>query len=314
MTQSKNKMATRQQSIRIILCLVCTALALMFMKNSALAASLVRGGLELCAKTVIPAVFPSTVLASLFISLGGGYCVGKLLSKPMHALFGISGAGGSVLLVGWLCGFPVGALTGASLVRRGELGEKEFSRLMLFSNVPSPAFAVCAVGDGLFGDGRIGFLFYLFALIASFLTGIIQKMIMKPSVQELCFGAPAKTDLGAILASAASSMLTLSACVVFFSAFSGLLLSSLDGFLSPEVSAFICGLFEISGGSAAAAALEGREALAITAFIFGWSGLGVHFQIISACEGHINTPVYFLVKFLQGSFCAALCVLVLLTV
>ncbi len=297
---------------RAFLALAFFFLTGLFIKNSGLAAEYVRAALSLCVHTVIPSVFPSAVIAGIFIACGGGELISGLCARPMKVLFGLSGAGATVLFFGLLCGFPVGAVSGAALVRRGELSENELSRLMLFSNLPSPAFVISAVGEGMLGDRRAGLVLYMILLMISFATGIILRFFpTNGSWDEPASPSAKSTGLARAVASsvssAALSMLSLCASVVFFSVLAKTLLSVIGGFFESGLfSALIGCIFEISGGCSGACALGGRSAVALCAFALGWQGFGVHFQIISAAEYMKRLPAYFFCKLASGLVAAAL--------
>ena len=77
--------------------------------------------------------------------------------------------------------------------------------------------------------------------------------------------------------------------------------------LPPALRALIFGLFELTGGVAEAAALPCEIGAVIAAFISGWSGFSVHFQIMSICADRgISFKPYFLAKFAQGIVAAVL--------
>ncbi len=293
---------------RALFILLSVLLIGLFIKNAAFAAEHVRRALMLCVHTVIPSIFPCTVISGIFVALGGGRFVGELLQAPVRALFGISGVGASVLLLGWFCGFPVGAVAGAELVRRGELSENELSRLMLFSNIPSPAFVISAVGESMLGDKTAGIILYLTVLAVAVLTGIIQKFAYRRKIQNEKNDMPScvssENPIVSSLCSSGISMLNLCSNIVFFSVLTEISVS-LFSFGSPFPSALLHGIFELSGGCAAASTLDSAIALPLCAFILGWSGFGVHFQIISACGQLKNLPLYFITKLLQGLVCAA---------
>jgi hypothetical protein len=292
---------------RLLLLLLSALLIGLSIKNANFAAEQVRRALLLCVQTVIPSIFPCTVISGIFVALGGGKLIGDLAKAPVRALFGISGAGASVLLLGWFCGFPVGALTGAELVRRGELSRNELSRLMLFANIPSPAFVISAVGESMLGDKSAGIMLYLTLLAVSLITGIIQKFVFKSNPEKApkySASLPPENPIVSSLCSSGISMLNLCSNIVFFSVITEITLS-LFSFSSPLFPALLHGIFELSGGCAAASALGSEMALPLCAFILGWSGFGVHFQIISACGHQKDLPAYFFVKLLHGLVCAA---------
>ena len=117
--KTKKSFSSRARWNGVIPALLLVLLIGLFIKNSSLAAFYVRKGLALCAGTVLPSIFPCSVLSAIFIALGGGEVIGALLKRPMRLLFGVSGSGAVVLFLGWFCGFPVGAVAGAALLRRG---------------------------------------------------------------------------------------------------------------------------------------------------------------------------------------------------
>ena len=314
MTERKKNVIFKDKILLLLAFLFLTGL---FIKNSGLAAEYVRSALSLCANTVIPSVFPCAVLSGIFIALGGGELIAKMCARPMKWLFGISGGGATVLFLGWFCGFPVGAAAGAALLKRGALSEDELAHLMLFSNIPSPAFVIGAVGNGMLESRHAGVWLYFILLAVSFATGVLIRRFAPRSFSEHGAQKPDSYAHGiaSAIGSAASSMISLCASVVFFSVLTEVLLSVLGGISGVSfLSALIGGIFELSGGCAAAAELCGKQALGLCAFILGWSGLCVHFQIISASGMSKKLPLYFTVKLLQGLACAALSLVLPVTV
>ena len=103
-------------------------------------------------------------------------------------------------------------------------------------------------------------------------------------------------------------MLTVSAYVVFFSAFCGTLTVLGNRLQLPEAArAAVYCLFELSGGVSAASALTPPLASALlTAFAVGWSGLSVHCQVLSVSDGRgLRMRRYFLAKLLHGALTVA---------
>ena len=115
--------------------------------RSAVAAEAVRRGLTLCARSVIPALFPYFVVSGLFISLGFADGVGRRLEPLTRRLFGVGGAGASAFFLGLLGGYPVGGRTVGQLYRAGRLSKNEAERLLAFCNNAGPSFILGVVGD-----------------------------------------------------------------------------------------------------------------------------------------------------------------------
>ena len=87
---------------------------------SDVAAQAVREGLALCGGSVIPALFPFLVVSRLFVATGSAAALGRLLAPLTRRILGVSGPGGTAVLLGLLGGYPVGAQTAGELAgRRG---------------------------------------------------------------------------------------------------------------------------------------------------------------------------------------------------
>ena len=281
-------------------------------------------GLSLCAHTVIPSLFPFMVISELLVASGAGEALGRLLAKPMKWIFGLSGAGCSAIVLGSMCGFPIGASTAVSLYDKNVISKAECEHLLTFSNNPSSAFLVTAVGTSLFGNHRLGLILYLVILGTSFFIGFLMRFFLRdrnagqaPPKEHPHF--PSGLHPGGIsmftgaVSHAAVSMLTVSAYVIFFSALTGTLSCMIAdiGNISREAYALICGFFELTGGVSEAASLVGEDnssllPIVLTAMISGWSGLSVHCQIITLCGGRdLSFKPYIIAKALQGLLCGA---------
>ena len=324
-SQTPERTASRDFHMgKICFCLSCGFCFLLVLRNSEAAVQYMGRGLSLCTETVIPSLFPFMVISELLVSSGTGEALGRLLAKPMKWLFGLSGAGCSAVVLGSMCGFPIGASTAVALYDKNVISKRECEHLLTFSNHPSSAFLVTAVGVSLFNDRRLGLILYLIVLASAFFLGFILRFFLRGKQGDDTMGEhphfPSGLHPGGItmltdaVSHAATSMLTVSAYVVFFSALTGVITSALSDFsgVSPTLAACICGFFELSGGVSAAANLGNQTQsvllpIVLTAMIAGWSGLSVHCQILSICGGRgLSFKPYFIAKALQGILCGLL--------
>lgn len=214
------------------------------------------------------------------------------------------------MLLGLLCGFPVGARAAVRAYDRGTLTQAETERVLCASTVPSAAFLVNVVGVSMHESRQYGILLLFVSLGSAFLIGVLLAHLPGASRKEHTASAapvagpyrPSMLFTEAIR-SALIGMLTVCAYVVFFSAFCGTLTVFLERMsLSAESRALLFCLFEISGGVSAAAACRSPVASALlTALAVGWSGISVHCQILSVCgDRPLRMRRYFLCKVLQG--------------
>lgn len=290
---------------------------LLILRNAELAIAYVNTGLKLCAKAVVPSLFPFMVLSELIVSGASESQWIKRLTKPLQRLFGLPAAGCTAALLGMLCGFPVGAKCAMLSYERGELTKKEAQHVLLFSNNPSSAFLISAVGVSLWESRAFGVMLYAITLSVSLLTGFLYRFLQRKEEIPTLWGSPLPSSAplsGARLftnsiASATGSILLVCAYVVFFSVLTGTLNLCLGALRLPsEISSLISCLLELSGGVSKASTLSNAPLAALLcAFAAGWSGLSVHCQVLSVCDGKgLSFGPYFIAKLIQGILCALL--------
>ena len=287
---------------------------LLFLRNAELATGAMSDALRLCATTLIPSLFPFLVLSEVVVNTGAGVPLGRLLRRPFRRLFGVSESGACAVLLGLLCGFPVGTRCVLSLYRQGAIGRREAEHLLTFCNTPSSAFLISTVGYSLFHSRSFGYLLLGSTLLSAVVVGILGNLIKKKkgdtspmeSVAPSPMGAPPRQEkvsviLSAAIQTSALSMLKICAFVVFFSTVAAALSAILSRLsISSPLLALLLGLWEMTGGVRRSAALSfyPRE---ICAALVGWSGFSVHLQMIGLCDGvSLSFRPYFLARLLQG--------------
>ena len=301
--------------------LTSTFCFVLVLRNADAAVEYMGRGLTLCAKTVIPSLFPFMVISELLVSSGAGEALGRLFSGIMRRVFGISGAGASALFLGSMCGFPVGARTAVSLYDRGVISKAECEHLFTFTSSPSSAFLITAVGVSLYNSRALGVTLYCVVLGCGLLTGFLMRFLLRsptepcehphyPSGLRPC---GVETFTGAV-SSAATGMLTVCAYVIFFSALTGALGCApwVRGAAGEWVYTLLCGFLEMTCGIGQASTLAGDFGLILTAVFAGWSGVSVHCQVMTLCGGRgLSFKPYLLAKALQGVLCGVVTAVIL---
>lgn len=282
---------------QILFCLMSAVAMLLTFRYSEVAISAMSAGMKLCVTTVIPSLFPFMVCSELLISSGAANVLGGLIGKPISALFGISREGAVALLLGFLCGFPIGMRSALSLYRRGRISRAELEHICTFCNNPSSAFLISAVGSSLFGSRYFGVLLYASHIISSCIIGFLGRFFFSAKKEKSEYFSSKEVEDRApdgfiasftrAVTGSASSMLFICAFVIFFSAVVGFLRFFAQRADLPDAAiAFMFGFFEMTGGVSAAAALPLSVAIPMAAAITGWSGLSVHFQLVGICGEH----------------------------
>ena len=288
---------------------------ILFLIRSDIAIDYMKKGLKLCARTVIPSLFPFMVISELLVSSGVGNRLGRLVSKPIRMIFGVSEGCACAFILGAICGFPIGTKTLVSMLDRGELTAREASKALIFCNNPGSAFVISAVGVSLFGSFRLGVMLYTCVIMSAIAVGAMGRFFNNTNAADFALqnSKTRKTatrgiseNFTAAVQSSAASMLTVCAYVAFFSSFVGCLGAILEGVGAPQfLTAAFFGFFELSSGVAMSAELSPISSILFCAAILGWSGLSVHFQVMAVSAGRgISYAPYFWAKAAQGGICA----------
>lgn len=97
-------------------------------------------GLSLWYTAVLPSLLPFMIASNLLIGTGMFRYLNPVYAPLLKNLFRISDDGCYAVLLGFLCGFPMGAKVIADLVRERHISAEEGSYLLGFCNNVSPAF------------------------------------------------------------------------------------------------------------------------------------------------------------------------------
>ena len=109
----------------------------------------VQNALLLCAKTLVPSLFPFLVLSGFFLRSGLCTICGARLSHFTTRLFRLPGESAGVWLLSMVGGFPVGIQMTANLFADGQITKRQAVTMCLFCFNAGPAFVLSAVGGAL---------------------------------------------------------------------------------------------------------------------------------------------------------------------
>ena len=284
------------------------------------ASSAAASGIELCLKTVIPALFPFMVLSALFTTLGGAETASRVFA-PVMRVFRVGGAGASALILGLIGGYPIGAKTVSSLYLSGLLEKREAEKLLAFTANCGLGFTVGVVGSAIFGSAKIGLTLYIIHIFSALLTGFCFRGVKCSHRHDPAQDRQNTRFAPAFTAAVKGSFRTCVDICGFIVIF-GVIISLLDscGILKVLISALnslglspagakslAFGFFELSNGAGALPDdTVTRTHLACAAFILAWGGVSVHFQTMAVLEGSgLRLRLYFLGKACQSAIASA---------
>ena len=124
--------------------LLFTALSLyliaLLLRHPALSLEYASTGLNLWLTKMVPTLLPFMILSGIMVRMDLTENFVTLLHPLLHRLYGTSKNGSYTIIMGFLCGFPMGARIVGELYESGRLSRGEGSRLLYFCNNIGPIY------------------------------------------------------------------------------------------------------------------------------------------------------------------------------
>ena len=256
---------------------ICAFLIFLLLKFPSLSAEGVRKGLEICAGTMIPSLFPFLVISSFAVSSGIIGFSGRKTEKFFRKIFGLSPVAGMVVFFSLWSGFPVGCTMASGLLSQNKISSDEAKRIMLSSVNAGPAFVICAVGTMMLSSPKAGIIIYASLTSASLIITFLSRFILPDSGEKNKTVSESASFSEALVTSvynASKSMFSICGWILFFSCF--LAIASVN-FSNEKLSAFLNVIAEVSRGCTVSA-ITGNPV--ILSAVIGWGGLCVHCQVL----------------------------------
>lgn len=219
--------------------------------HSSLSLAYAALGLELWYEKMVPVLLPFLILSGTLIRMG---LVSNLI-RPVQPVFGrifhLSEQAVYVILMGFLCGFPMGARTIAEFRNRQELSVSEGQYLLSFCNNLGPVYFLGFVlpllqrkfiWPYLFGMYGIPLAYGIFLRYTVYRRKIPDYQTISTPAAAVIPAMPLLEALDEAVNAAGRNILQLGGYMIFFN-----LLNLLPGVFLPD-SRFCAPLLEISGG------------------------------------------------------------------
>lgn len=153
-----------------ILIIALFFLMLLFPKETFAGAS---GGLMLWFQTVLPTLLPFVIFSNLLLYTHAVDLIARLLGPLLGRVLRVSDYGAFAVLVGFLCGYPMGSKVTADLFKEGHISWNEASYLLSFCNNTSPIFIISYVVLKNLGNEMLIFPALVILISAPLLASIL---------------------------------------------------------------------------------------------------------------------------------------------
>ncbi|MCU6746654.1 transporter [Faecalicatena acetigenes] len=158
--------------ISIILCIFTFVAMLAFPKAVFNGAS---EGLLLWFQIIFPTLFPFLLITNLLLLTDSIHYIAQSIAGPLRFLFRVSDNGSFVLLIGFLCGYPMGAKMAADLVISHKITEAEGKYLLSFCNNTSPVFILNFIVWKTLGKEEFALPTFLILLTAPIFVSFVTR-------------------------------------------------------------------------------------------------------------------------------------------
>lgn len=125
---------------RLLFTMLSLYLTALLLRYPTLSLEYASTGLNLWLKKMVPTLLPFMILSGIMIRMDLTEGFVTLLHPMLHRLYGTSKNGSYAVIMGFLCGFPMGARIVGELYEAGRLSRGESSRLLYFCNNIGPIY------------------------------------------------------------------------------------------------------------------------------------------------------------------------------
>ena len=243
--------------IKGIVCLLFLLVIIIFSAESLVGA---LNGIKICYSIIVPSIFPLTVVSLMLYE-------SNILKEYSNL---------TIYFMSLISGFPVAAKLIEGAYNNGNISKRNAELMLCYCLNSAPAFIVSSVGVGILLDIKLGFMFLISNFIASLILMLITIPFKETITSTKCTTRENKSFSDAFVKStydATNTMLSICGFIVLFSAIIEILKS-----ISDEINPLLSFL-EITNGIVLA-----DGSVYLIAFLIGFAGLSVHFQILSICK------------------------------
>lgn len=244
-------------------------------------------GINLCFTTLVPSLFPFFVLSVLLTGALSGQAVPFL--RPIAKICKVPQGAESLLAIGFLGGYPVGAQNVAITHRAGQISDTQAARMITICNNAGPAFIFGILGS-MFSDPKIPWFLWAIHIISAFMIGILL-----PTDADTKPATPLTREIK--LTDALEQAVKVMALVCGWVILMRIILAFLERWflwlLPTAVQITVCGILELSNGCVRLAQIDSEGLRFIIASgLLSLGGICVTLQTASVTK-NISMKLYF---------------------
>lgn len=161
-----------KQILKTSLFIIVLSILLMLPSNNMTSVS---ASVDIFKNNVFPSLFPFILFTEIIMHTSIIDILSKRLGKLFEVLFKVPAIASSAVIIGFLCGFPMGAKAINELYESSKISKKSAYFLLKFTNNCNPAFIISTVGIALFKSINVGVLILVSHYLSSALIGFFSN-------------------------------------------------------------------------------------------------------------------------------------------
>lgn len=258
---------------------IASAIMLLLILDTQTAAAGAAEGIDLCIKVIIPSLFPFFIVTTyLNASLLGMRIPGlRTLGRLLH----VPSGGESLLLLGLIGGYPVGAQLVADAYRQSQLKKRTGQILLGYCSNAGPAF-IFGVAGTLFSSFWTPLFLWLIHLLSAVATGLL---LPQPAYTTMSWDTDRNISIVQALQKSISICASVCGWVVVFKIIMAYLAHFAAGFLESSHMVLLTGILELSNGCLKLAEINSEAVRFVLCAVFlAFGGICVLLQTLSVTE------------------------------
>lgn len=279
-----------------------------------------KNGILIFVTNVLPVLFPFFFFSFFISNMGVSENLLKIGEKPMRKIFNISKYGFYILLLSFLCGYPVGAKLTNYFYKKNKIDFVDAKKLSTICSTSNPIFILGTVGAFILANKKAGYIILAAHYLSALLIGIIfrgksRKEYIKTQM-EIHDSKLTDNGLSDSINSSVQTILMVGGFICIFNliadvftniGFIDVLSSLFSNITSKEVSETVfTGMFEMTRGCLLSQTLNQSIILkaSLCGFFVTFGGFGILAQIIVFTkEIGIKSSEIIFKKFIQSLLC-----------
>ena len=251
-------------------------------------------GIQICIKTLIPSLFPFFMVSGLFCSVYSG--INLTFLNPILRLCHMPNGSGSLLVVGLLGGYPVGAKAIADSQKEGNLDLQDARRMMCFCNNAGPSF-IFGILSNLFENALAPWILLFISILSAIITGWLLPVNNQSNSTSIKTN---RMNVAQIFNSSIRAIVSVCGWIILFRVILSFLKRWFLWAMPSTIQVIIAGVIELANGCLELGMIDQDGVrFVMAAVMLSFGGLCVYLQT-AAVAGQTGTGLYFPGKVLQS--------------